>query len=84
MIKGVNKQIVEINDTKNEYVEKAILIINPQKASLPKAVIDRNAALYVEKLLPPTKSKQRSLLYLYVGVAISLVIIAVLAFIWFM
>ena len=30
MVKGVNKQIVEIVNTENEYFEKAILFVNPE------------------------------------------------------
>ena len=31
MLKGVNKSVVEINNTDNEYIEKAILFIKPDK-----------------------------------------------------
>ena len=34
MIKGVNRKIVEINRTGNDYFEKAILFINPQKLAI--------------------------------------------------
>lgn len=29
MIKGINRQVVEIHDTGSEYFEKAILFVNP-------------------------------------------------------
>lgn len=36
MIKGINKRIIEINDTNNNYIEKAILIISPGADSTEK------------------------------------------------
>ncbi len=51
MIKGVNKQIVEINYTKNDYIEKAILIINPNKSSIPKAIISQKAEDYMQTVM---------------------------------
>lgn len=47
MIKGVNKQIIEINSTRNEYIEKAILFINPQKAQIPQRIINQKAQSYL-------------------------------------
>lgn len=60
MIKGVNKQIVEINYTKNDYIEKAILIINPSKATVPKDIISKKANEYMKTITsqeskPPSK-----------------------------
>lgn len=43
MIKGVNKKIVEINRTGNEYIEKAILILNPKMECEDKNFIRKNA-----------------------------------------
>lgn len=31
MLKGVNKQIIEIKNTNNPYFERAILFVNPEK-----------------------------------------------------
>lgn len=62
MIKGVNKQIVEINYTKDEFIEKAILIINPQKSRMPQALITQKADRYMQGLLPELKSDKTSIL----------------------
>lgn len=51
MIKGVNKQIVEINYTKNDYIEKAILIINPSKSALSKEIISQKANDYMQTII---------------------------------
>lgn len=50
MIRGVNKQIVEINYTHNDYIEKAILIINPQKSTLPAPLIRQKASQYMQNV----------------------------------
>lgn len=52
MIKGVNKQIVEINCTRDEYIERAILFVNPQKAKLPRDLLEKKAGEYLNSLLP--------------------------------
>lgn len=58
MIKGVNKQIVEINDTQNEYIEKAILILNPQKSRLPRQELEEKALKYINTLFPAKRCKK--------------------------
>lgn len=59
MIKGVNKQIVEINYTRDDYIERAILFINPEKSKLPKPLLDRKAEDYMKTLLPEKKQSRR-------------------------
>ena len=51
MIKGVNKQIVEINYTNDEYIQKAILIINPSKSSLDETTIRQKADDYMQTVV---------------------------------
>ena len=57
MIKGVNTQIVEINDTRDEYIERAILIINPAKSPLSSQMAAQKASQYLQSVrregLPP-------------------------------
>jgi len=43
MIKGVNKQIIEINDPENKFFEKAVLYIRPEYADLPIGKINSSA-----------------------------------------
>ena len=35
MIKGVNKQFIEVNDTGSRYFERALLVIRPEFNSVP-------------------------------------------------
>lgn len=50
MIKGVNKQIVEINNPQNEYFEKAILYIRPSKQTIPTKELNIEAMEYLNRL----------------------------------
>lgn len=50
MLKGVNKTVVEINNTENDYIEKAILFISPQKQNIGEIMINHNAKKYLNSL----------------------------------
>ena len=59
MVKGVNKQIIEINDTGNKYFEKVLLFVAPGKKDLPNELLQKRAKEYViefSKSLTPTVS----------------------------
>lgn len=47
MVKGVNKQIIEINDTGNKYFEKVLLFVAPGKKDLPSDLLYTKAQEYV-------------------------------------
>ena len=32
MVRGLNKAVIEVNDTENEFIERAILFVNPKYA----------------------------------------------------
>lgn len=48
MVRAVNKLILEINNTENEYFEKAVFYIRPEMAEQSK--IRQNAQFYMEKV----------------------------------
>ncbi|MBQ4569471.1 MAG: hypothetical protein IJA62_05405 [Ruminococcus sp.] len=50
MIKGINKQVIEINNTGNPYYEKAWLIVKPEYTCLHMNILEREA----QKLLKDT------------------------------
>ncbi len=47
MVKGVNKHIIEINDTGNKYFEKAFLFITPGKKDFPEEILHAKAREYL-------------------------------------
>jgi len=50
MLRGVNKQIIEVNNTGNRYFDKAVLFINPQFADISRHKLDIEANKYIESL----------------------------------
>lgn len=55
MVRGVNKQIIEINDTGNSYFEKVLLFVSPNKADLPVEQLNSEAKTLLFKLSPEFK-----------------------------
>lgn len=88
-LKGVSKQIIEINYTRDDYVQKAILIINPDKNHLSKSVINQNAQNYMDSInVTPRKvvdkmEKRRyvgffqAISYIAIGAAAAVIIITI-------
>ncbi len=50
MLKGVNKSVIEINNTDNDYIEKAILFVKPEKQDANISVINHKAKKYLDSL----------------------------------
>lgn len=60
MIKGINKQVLEIQDTGSEYFEKALFFVNPKFSTLSENTLREKAGLTLRNppKVPQTK-KQR-------------------------
>lgn len=63
MIKGVNRQVVEVRETDCDYFERIIFFIKPEYASLSEGKIRERASLIAgaTTLPPPTKTKDNRL-----------------------
>lgn len=71
MIKGVNKKIVEINNPKSLYFEKAILYIRPNMSDIPAKLLSQEAQNYLKSISPnDKKNKLYSLRIALISVAI--------------
>ena len=59
MIKGVNRQVVEVRETGCDYFERIIFFVKPEYASLSEGKIRERASLIAgdTPLPPPTKTK---------------------------
>lgn len=59
MIKGVNRQVVEVRETGCDYFEKIIFFVKPEYTSLSEGKIRERASLIAgdTPLPPPTKAK---------------------------
>lgn len=59
MIKGVNKRIVEITSTQNDYFEKAVLYIRADKSTISDNRLELEARAFVGSILPPKKKEEK-------------------------
>ena len=52
MLKGVNKQIIEITDTGNLYIQKAILFVDPEKREYDNDFLIHQGKKYIKDMSP--------------------------------
>ena len=57
MLKGVNKIIIEVNDTGNEYFEKAVFYIRPEYANKQSLALEQKVKKYIDDLEKPEKTE---------------------------
>lgn len=50
MVKGVNKQIIEINGDENDYFDKAILFVKPERRFISQNSLQKEAKTYIQNL----------------------------------
>ena len=51
MLKGVNKQIIEITDTGNLYIQKAILFVDPEKREYDNDFLIHQGKKYIKDMI---------------------------------
>jgi hypothetical protein len=56
MVRGVNRQIIEINDTGNKYFEKALLFVAPGRSNTAEEKLNLEAGEYILSLTTDNKS----------------------------
>ncbi len=61
MIKGINRQIIEINDTGNTYYEKAWLVVRPEFDSAQKELLEREAAQLIKAIQAPSSFQRKNI-----------------------
>ncbi len=60
MVKGINRAVIEINDTDNPYIERAILFVNPEFIGADKQITDEKAKKYLAELTLPSYCKKNT------------------------
>ena len=60
MIRGVNRQVIEITETGNAYYEKALLVIKPEYASAERELLEREARRVLKQMGAPSSVKKSS------------------------
>ena len=48
MIKGISKQIIEVQDTQSQYYEKAYFVVRPEFSAMEQALLERSAVAVSE------------------------------------
>ncbi len=91
MIKGVNKAIIEINETGNKYFEKAILFLREDACEQSKKKLETKAKDYLENIQKPPildyfdlteDRKRKRRLFLILGGYLALLLGVVAFVIW--
>lgn len=82
MIKGVNKQVLEINETQNTFFEKAIFFVRPEYCGMSEGKLRETARSEIEKAGKPPATREKTIgkfkkyvayfLYLVSGILIGL------------
>lgn len=57
MIKGINRQIIEVETTSSTYYEKAWLVIKPEYANLQQQLLEKEAKKMLKDLDIPSSMK---------------------------
>ena len=66
MIKGINRQVVEVKETGNDCFEKILFFVKPEYAGMSEGKIRERAGMVTKTAtLPPPTKLQKNLLYEY-------------------
>lgn len=60
MIRGVNKKIIEVKNTGNDYFERAILFVRDQKKDISEDMLSKKADAYIISLSSFSKENNKA------------------------
>jgi len=63
MIRGINRQVIEITDTGNIYYERALLVVRPEYRGAQKALLEREAKKMLKQIHGPSILKKKQLIF---------------------
>ncbi len=58
MLKGINKQILEITNTESPYFERIVFFVRPEKSAVPESRLKKEAESLSEKIKRPPRTKK--------------------------
>ena len=73
MIKGINKQILEVTNTESPYFEKIIFFVRPSSSSVGEKALENEAKKIATQITKPPKEKKSfksigmGMLYVFLG-----------------
>ncbi len=72
MIKGVNRQVIEVSETGNAYYEKAWLVVRAQYSGTPRETLEAQAKTFIKDMDTPSSIKRKGAKgYLFLRMGIS-------------
>lgn len=63
MIKGINRQIIEVTDTGNIYYERALLVLRPEYTGAQRTVLEREAKRILNTMKAPSSIKKKHVFF---------------------
>lgn len=63
MIKGINRQIIEVTDTGNIYYERALLVLRPEYSGAQRAILEREARRVLNRMNAPSAIKKKHMFF---------------------
>lgn len=58
MLKGINKQILEVTNTESPYFERIVFFVRPEKCAVPETRLKQEAESISKKIKRPPKTKK--------------------------
>lgn len=58
MIRGINRQIIEVPDTESRYYEKAYFVVRPEFCGIEQAVLEREARKVIKQAGAPSRFRR--------------------------
>ena len=72
MIKGINRQVIEVLDAGNIYYERALLVVRPEFAAAQREVLEKEARHMLGKMRAPSAiKKKKAFLYWFVRLGLA-------------
>lgn len=81
MVKGVNRQVIEINNTDSIYFEKAVFYLKPGVRTLPSEISEREINRIAAQFGMQKKKLAVGRRLIYSGIFLIMLVIAVIFFI---
>ena len=60
MVRGVSRQIIEVQDTGNIYYEKAYLVVNPEFSETQRSLLEKEARQILRTMDAPSGMKRQN------------------------
>lgn len=76
MIKGVNKQILEVTNTDNPYFERIIFFVKPEYKNEDRALLEREAQTISKRAKKPPRIRRSKKQMLAIAMRCSLCVLA--------